>query len=138
LNEKLSIGAEGMFTKSDDDQKIRGGLLAKAYLPAETLVMLEAQYLYQDIPPRGAPNQIVANLLASKFVKSSVMLDVGLNYFNENIRIKELHREAVDLNLHWFVDAHLEAILMTRFETLAFGSGGPSAGYALAQLNYRL
>jgi hypothetical protein len=138
LSEKLSIGAEGMFTKSDDDQKIRGGILAKAYLPAETLLMLETQYLYQDIPPRGAPNQIVANLMVSKFVKSSVMLDVGLNYFNENIRITELHREAADLNLHWFVDAHLEAILMTRFEMLAFGSGGPSAGYALAQLNYRL
>jgi hypothetical protein len=66
------------------------------------------------------------------------MLDVGLNYFNENIRITELHREAVDLNLHWFVDSHLEAILMTRFEMLAFGSGGPSSGYALAQLHYRL
>jgi hypothetical protein len=138
LSEKLSVGAEGMFTKSDDDRKVRGGVLAKVYAPAETLVMLEAQYLYQDIPPRGAPNQIVANLAASKFLTTSIMADLGLNYFNENIRITSLDREAVDLNVHWFMDSHLEAILMLRYEALAFGSGGPSAGYALAQLHYRL
>jgi len=139
LSEKLSVGGEAMYTKSDDDEKIRGGLLAKLYLPsAETLLMLEAQYLYQSIDPRGAPNQAVGYLMASKFLGGSYMLDVGLGYFNENIRITELDREAIDVNLHWFVDSHLETILTGRFEMLAFGGGGPESGYALLQLHYRL
>jgi hypothetical protein len=66
------------------------------------------------------------------------MLDVGIGVFDENIRLADLHREAFDLNLHWFATSHIEAIFTGRFETLAFGQGGPNAGYALVQLHYRL
>lgn len=138
-SERFSFGGEAMYTKSDDESKVRGGLLAKYYLPsAETLLLFEGQYVYQDIPPRGAPNQVVAYLMASKALGSAYMVDLGLGYYNQNIRITELHREAVDLNFHWFASSHVEAILTGRFEMLAFGEGGPSAGYALAQLHYRL
>lgn len=139
VSERFSIGVEAMYTKSDDDTKIRSGALAKLYLPsAETLLMFEGQFLYQTIDPVGAPNQIVGYLAASKFLGSAYMVDVGLNYLNENIRITELDREAVDLNVHWFATSHIELIFTGRYETLAFGSGGPSAGYALGQLHYRL
>lgn len=139
LSETVSVGAEAMYTKSDGDEKIRGGLLGKLYLPgSETLLMFEGQYLYQTIDPRGAPNQVIAHLMASKFFGSSYMLDVGLGYFNENIRVTELHREALDVNLHWFATSHLEAIFTGRFEMLAFGAGGDSGAYALIQLHYRL
>jgi len=138
LNEKLSVGAEFMYTKSDFDKKFRGGGLVKALLPAETLLMFEAQYVYQEIAPIGAPNQIVAGLVGSKFLGTAYMLDVGLNYFNENIRITKLNREALDVNLHWFTTSHLELILTTRVEMLAFGDGGKTSGYALGQLHYRL
>jgi hypothetical protein len=127
-----------MYTKSDDDKKIRGGGLIKAYLPDETLLMFEAQYIYQAIEPLGAPNQIVGGLIASRFFGPAIMLDVGLNYFNENVRITELSREAADLNLHWFPTSHLELILTNRFEMLAFGNGGKSGGYSLIQVHYRL
>jgi len=100
--------------------------------------MFEGQFLYQKIEPAGAPNQIVAYLMASKFISPAYMIDVGLGYFNENIRITELDREAADLNVHWFATSHLELIFTGRYETLAFGSGGPSAGYALVQGHYRL
>jgi len=139
ITDKLSIGAEVMYTKSNDDTKIRSGALAKLYLPsAETQLMFEGQFLYQTIDPVGAPNQIVAYLAASKFIGSAYMVDIGLNYLNENIRITELDREAADLNVHWFATSHIELIFTGRYETLAFGSGGPSAGYALGQLHYRL
>jgi hypothetical protein len=139
VTERFSVGAEVMYTKSDDDTKIRSGALAKLYLPsAETLLMFEGQFLYQKIDPVGAPNQIIGYLAASKFIGSAYMVDIGLNYFNENIRITELDREAADLNIHWFATSHIELIFTGRYETLAFGSGGPSAGYALGQLHYRL
>jgi len=102
------------------------------------LLQAEGQFMNQLVEPRGAPKQIVAYLMASKTAGSAFMIDLGLGFFDENIAIRKLHREAVDLNVHWFATSHIEAILTGRFEMLGFGDGGPSAGYALAQLHYRL
>jgi hypothetical protein len=139
LSERLSIGAEGMYTRSDDEKKVRIGALAKLYLDDPGLLLqLEGQFMNQLIDPRGAPKQIIAYLLASRFFSQAFLLDVGLGFFDENIQITQLHRECVDLNFHWFATSHVEAIFTGRFETLAFGAAGPNAGYALAQLHYRL
>jgi hypothetical protein len=139
ISDQLSIGGEGMYTQSTDDKKIRVGALAKLYLEGpETLLQFEGQFMNQLITPRGAPKQIVAFVQASKFLGSAYMLDVGLGYFNQNLQITTLHREALDVNLHWFATSHIEAIFTGRFETLAFGKAGPNAGYALLQLHYRL
>lgn len=139
LSDTASIGAEAMFTKSAIEKKFRLGVVGKLYLPGpDTLLELEAQYANQIIDPRGAPKQLIASLVASKTIASAFLLDLGLNYFNENVQIKALHREALDVNFHWFATSHIEAIFTGRVETLAFGSAGPSAGYALAQLHYRL
>jgi len=139
VSERLSVGGEFMYTQSDDDKKFRVGLVSKMYLKApEILLQLEGQFMNQLIEPRGAPKQIIAYLMASKFAGTAFMIDLGVGFFDENIQIKQLHREAIDLNVHWFATSHIEAIFTGRFETLAFGSGGPNAGYALAQLHYRL
>lgn len=139
LSEQLSVGAEGMYTQSTDEKKVRAGLVAKLYLPGpETLLSFEGQFMNQLIDPRGAPKQIVAYLMASRSFDPAFLLDIGLGYFNENLQITQLHREALDVNFHWFATSHVEAIFTGRFETLAFGSAGPNAGYALAQLHYRL
>ncbi|HEY0482051.1 MAG TPA: hypothetical protein VGD37_31245 [Kofleriaceae bacterium] len=139
ITPRLSVGAEAMYTQSTDDKKVRVGALGRLYLEGpELLLQAEGQFMNQLIQPRGAPKQIIAYLLASRFIGQAYLLDVGLGFFDENIQITELHREAVDLNFHWFATSHVEAIFTGRFETLAFGAGGPSGGYALAQLHYRL
>ena len=139
VTEQLSVGGEFMFTKSDDDKKYRAGLLAKLDVPAiDTLFEFEGQFMNELIEPRGAPKQLVMSLIATKFVAPAYMLDVGLNFFDENVQITGLHREALDVNLHWFATSHLEALFTGRVETLDFGKGGPSAGYALIQGHYRL
>jgi catechol 2,3-dioxygenase-like lactoylglutathione lyase family enzyme len=139
IDDHLSVGAEGMYTRSADDQKFWLGALARLYLESPAvLVSFEGQFMNQLIEPRGAPKQIIAYLLASRFVTPAIMVDLGLGFFNENIQITKLHREAIDLNVHWFATSHIEAIFTGRFETLAFGASGPNAGYALAQLHYRL
>jgi hypothetical protein len=76
--------------------------------------------------------------MASKWFNPAFMLDIGLGWFNENIEISGLHREAADLNFHWFMTSHVETILTARYEMLGFGNSGPSAAFALAQLHYRL
>jgi hypothetical protein len=139
LGEHMSVGLEGMYTRSTGEQKARVGVLGKLYVPsADVLVQFEGQFMNQLIDPRGAPKQIIAYLLASRPVGKALLVDLGLGYFNENIQITELHRECVDLNLHWFATSHVEALFTGRFETLAFGAAGPNAGYALIQAHYRL
>jgi hypothetical protein len=137
VTEKFSVGAEGMFTKSVDEKKVRVGLVAKLDLPDDTLLQFEGQFMNQIIEPRGAPKQVIAYLMGSRFLGAAYMLDLGLGYYNENVQITKLNREAVDLNFHWFATSHVEAIFTGRIETLAFGSG-TGAGYVLAQLHYRL
>jgi len=138
VTDKLAIGAEGMFTKSDDDQKIRGGLTAKVLVAPTVLIQGEGQFVNQQIVGGGAPNQLVAYILGSWFVTDPVMVDVGLGHFDENIRIKNLDRDCVDLNIHWFTTSHIELIVTNRLEVIGQTKGGPTGAYSLLQLHYRL
>ena len=45
-------------------------------------------------------------------------LDVGLGHYDENIRIKGLDRDALDVNLHWLTTSHIELIATTRIELI--------------------
>ncbi|MBL0217759.1 MAG: hypothetical protein IPQ07_28260 [Myxococcales bacterium] len=143
--ERLALGGEGMFTRSPDAKDFGGGVTAKLFVPEAKLVLqAELQYGNKiiDTSPTnaagGAPLKLVGYLLASRMLGSSLLLDLGLGHYDSNFRIKNLDRDCVDLNLHWFVDSHVELLLTNRIEMLAFGKGGPSGGYSLLQFHYRL
>ncbi|MGN6106217.1 MAG: hypothetical protein ACTHU0_14005 [Kofleriaceae bacterium] len=139
ITERLQLGAEGMIEVSADDKKLRGGLVGKFYEPGlDLLFSLEAQFVNQRIDAGGAPNQLIGNFVVSKPFAGAFLLDVGLGHFDSNIRIRDLDRDCVDLNLHWFTTSHLELVVNARYELLGFGNGGPSGGYALLQAHYRL
>jgi hypothetical protein len=139
LDPRTSVGLEGMVQHTDIDTKLRAGVTAKKYLPKPDLLFQgELQFVNDRIKPTGAPNAIVGYALASWFARDAVMVDVGAGYYNENIRIKYLDRECVDLNVHWFMISHFEALLTTRIEFFGFGNGGPTGGYALLMGHYRL
>lgn len=145
LSETLSIGGEGMYSRTDDDEKIHAGITGKVYLPdARLLLQGELQFINHRIdetatnPAGGAPHKLVGYLLGSLTLTDFLLLDVGLGHYDSNLRISELDRDCIDMNLHYFLDSHLEIVLNTRFEMMAFGKGGPSGGYSLIQLHYRL
>jgi hypothetical protein len=136
----FAVGGEGMVTRSPDDKKFRGGVTAKYYLQTfkDILFQGELQFVNQRVNGGGAPNQLIGYALGSIFLTQPVLLDVGFGYYNENIRIKNLDRDCVDLNLHWFTTTHIELVLNTRVEFIGFGSGGPTGAYAFLQGHYRL
>ena len=145
LSETLAVGAEAMYTHSADDQKFGGGGTIKKYFPSKDLLIQgELQYQNQLITESslnsagGAPIRLIGYLLATWHPKPFFMFDLGLGHYDSNLRIKDLDRDCVDLNLHWFVTSHLELILTNRYEMLAFGNGGPSGAYSLLQVHYRL
>ena len=139
LSANAAIGGEGMVQVSDDDKKIRVGATAKYYFnKPDLLVQGELQFVNQRINTGGAPNQLVGYLLASWFASDAVMVDLGLGYYNENVRIKDLDRDAIDLNIHWFTTSHIEVGIISRIEMFSFGGGGPTGAYAMAMAHYRL
>jgi hypothetical protein len=159
VSDKLSFGGElmyksftnGEFLLSDkldsETRELRYGIINKVVLPGDVLVATELQFVNQlvgknnrsaDSRVGGAPKGIVGNVIVSKMLNHFLLLDVGLGHFDSNLRIKHLDRDCVDINFHWFATSHLELVLNTRFEMLAFGSGGESGAYALLQAHYRL
>jgi hypothetical protein len=134
-----SVGLEGKVDITPDDHKEYGGVIAKHYFDTPGLLIQgEAQLIHQKVDLGGTDKQAVGYVLASYFLGSGFMFDVGLGAYLPDLHVRYLDQEAVDVNLHWFATSHIELILTNRFETLEFGAGGPSAGYSLLQVHYRL
>ncbi|HEY0482898.1 MAG TPA: hypothetical protein VGD37_35495 [Kofleriaceae bacterium] len=141
LDPRLQVGGELMVTSADGHSRIRGGATAKLYVPdADTLIQAELQVVHQQATGGHGPNQIVAYVMGSKFLGSAFLLDVGLGHFDENIAISGLDRDAIDVNLHWFITSHFELVAQGRVEGLGVlqSNGGPTGGWALLHGHYRL
>ncbi len=133
-----AVGLGIKYTNDDDQSRTYAGLTGKLYLPSVDVMLLgEAQLIRQHIDIGDfKTNQLAAYAMASRPMPAGLQLDLGVGHFTQDTRVDGLYRDCVDLNLHWFMTSHIEWLLTTRLEKL--GGGGPTAGYALAQLHYRL
>jgi hypothetical protein len=141
LNPQLQVGGELMVTGAEGRDRVRGGATAKLYLPSsDTLLQAELQVAHQQATGGHAPDQIVGYLMGSKFLGSALLLDVGLGHYDENVAIAGLDRDAIDVNLHWFITSHFELVWQNRVEVLglAQSSGGPTGAWSLLHGHYRL
>jgi hypothetical protein len=140
-SKQWSLGGELMVAGHDGDTRIRGGATAKLYLSKpDLLVQAELQVVHQQLDGPGDPNQLVGYLMASHAFSDAVLLDVGLGHYDENIAIQGLDRDAIDVNLHWFLTSHIELVLQNRLEGIGIGAsrGGPTSGWSLLHVHYRL
>jgi hypothetical protein len=147
LGEHTALGIEGKidYDSDNDLDTYRAGITAKQYFggAADILLQAEIQAVTERVlnnGGRGAPAQGVGYLMASRFFGTAFMLDLGLGYYDENVRITGLDRDAIDLNLHWFTTSHFELILMNRISKagLSGGAGGQVGAWSLLQAHYRL
>lgn len=139
IAQRFAIGAEGRYAKSTDDARAAGGVVAKAWLPSpQILLQLEGQAIHQTFAAGGARDQLASYLMASWTVADGWLLDLGVSQYDEDIAVHRLDTEAVDANLHWFASSHWELLLTNRLETIALTKGGPTSGYVLVQIHYRL
>jgi hypothetical protein len=130
-----------MLSTADGHDTIRIGATGKRYLSsADTLLQGELQFVHRQVTGPGAPNQLVGYVMASRTFGSAFLLDVGFGHYDENIAIRGLDRDAIDVNLHWFVTSHLELVLQNRVEGIgiAASTGGPTSGWSLLHAHYRL
>jgi hypothetical protein len=141
IDPKTQVGAELMVTGANGHSKVRGGATGKLFLPAQdVLIQAELQVAHQAVSGSGAPTQIIGYAMGSKFLGSALLLDVGLGHYDENVSIKGLDRDALDVNLHWFITSHFELVWQNRIEVLGLGQsvGGPTGGWSLLHGHYRL
>ena len=139
VTKSASIGLEGRYAHDGEDTRWDGGATAKYWIaPASVLLEGEGQLIRQSLTAGGARTQIVNYLLASWFVHDGWMLDVGLGEYNEDIAVKDVDLEAIDVNLHWFATSHWEFLMTNRIQTITLGAGGQTSGWALLQFHYRL
>ncbi|HTL37276.1 MAG TPA: hypothetical protein VL326_29285 [Kofleriaceae bacterium] len=135
-----AIGTEGKFTIEDDETSRFTGLTAKLYLEGIDMTLLgEGELIQRTLKPFAGDtvNQIAGYVMASKPLPKNLQLDVGVGHFTQDTRVKGLYRDCIDANLHFYAATHVEFLLTTRLELLDGGSG-PTGGYALTQLHYRL
>lgn len=138
LGGHASIGGEAKYAGSADQHVTYAGITGKLYVErAELLLEAEAELIHQQIVAGGAINQVAGYLLASRPIADGWLLDVGVGHYTQATSVAGLYRDCVDANLHWFTTPHLELLATTRLELLDHGVG-PTGGYALLQVHYRL
>jgi hypothetical protein len=139
-NGSKSVGLLDRYTTSELDTKFHIGVTGKMWLEGKKLLLSSELQLVRQNFKLDAPTrfQVVGNLFATYFVRPGLFVDVGLGHYDEDLSIAKLDRNALDVNVHFFALSHLELILTSRFQMIAFGSGGDSSGYSLLQLHYRI
>jgi hypothetical protein len=138
LDTKTAVGVEGKLDVTPDDQRIYTGVTAKHYFAGPSLLLqTELEIVHQKIDAGGSDNQLVGTVVGTYFL-GPLMVDLALEAYAPDIKVRYLDQEAADLNVHWFATSHLELILVNRLQTLELGEGGLSSGYSLLQAHYRL
>lgn len=140
IGEHAAVGLEAKYTTGDDTKAMYGGATAKVHLAGpDLLLQAEAQWIRRDLVIAAGEHytQLAGYVMGSRPFDHGILLDVGLGHFTQDTRVKGLYRDAIDVNVHWFMTSHVEWLLTTRVELLELG-GGTNGGYALAQIHYRL
>jgi hypothetical protein len=146
LDKATAVGGEGMVTVSDDDRKLRIGATGKRYLPTPKVLLQGELQLVDQIIPHGNRDgsttytySAVGYLMASWEPAQGFLVDGGLGYWNENLRIHGPYHNQFDLNVHWFATSHFEALLIARKELVELEvSNHPTGSYVMLMGHYRL
>lgn len=137
VGKHAAVGAEGKYASDDDLKRTYAGVTGKLYLEGpDVLLQAEAEIVHQKVVATDRTfDQLVGYLLATRPIVQAWLLDVGVGHYTQDTEVDGNYRDCVDANVHWFVTSHFEALLTTRLELLG---SGPTGGYALAQIHYRL
>lgn len=136
---RASVGVQARYANGDEDVRTHGGVNGKLWLEGPALLFqAEAQYVRQNLEVGPTRNQLVGYLMTTWFPHKAYMLNVGLGHYDQDVKVADVDRDTVEVNLHWFPKPHFELVLMGRLQTIGFGSGGPNSGYGLLQFHYRL
>jgi hypothetical protein len=136
-----AAGAQARVSVGDTNTKSQVGAVGKLWLDGPRIQLLaEADLIYQLLRNLG-PNrsQFAGYLGAAWFPFRGFLAQLMLERFDEDLAIKGVARDAVDIELQWFPTAHVEISLYGRLQIIGTGSsdGSPSE-VGLLQIHYYL
>jgi hypothetical protein len=136
-----ALGLQTRFSFSDESARYTNGFFAKYYLEAAKLLFMgELDFVRQTFEhaPAGNRTQMVSYAGLTYFPTQGMMTGVAWERFDQDLSVKDVARDAFDVQIHIFPWAHFEALLFGRIQTLGGGDGGDTAKTVMLQLHYYL
>ena len=137
-DENMVVGAQARAGLGEDDRQYLVGGIGKVYLDGPRLLFMgELDLGYQDFTfgASGRP-QLVAQLGATWWPVTGVMLGTTLQRYDQDLEVKDLARDAAQISIQYFPLAKWELMLLGRMEFQ--GDVGDPASMAMFQLHYYL
>ena len=116
MDDTVAIAPQAKIAVSSDDTRVSAGLVGKRWMPDAGLMLLgEVNVQRQFFADSAGPTryQLSSYLGASRFVTQGLMIGGGLHRWQPDLRLRTV-RDAAEVNVQYFPNAHLELHLLTR------------------------
>lgn len=135
-----AVGLQSRVAINKDQRVIQGGALGKLWVDgAHMLAMGELDVIRHDVVGGLAFTQMVGYLGLTFFPTKGFMGGLAFERYQEDIRLSTVGRNAVDLEFNLFPWAHIEVVLLGRYQITGAGSAdGSAASLGMLQLHYYL
>ena len=136
MDDTVALAPQAKVAVAPDDTRVSAGLVGKRWLPAAGLMLLgELNVQRQSFAAGPTRYQLASYLGASRFVAQGVMVGAALHRWQPDLRLRSV-RDAAEVNVQYFPNAHLELHLLTRISDE--GDLDSPGVLALLQLHYFL
>jgi hypothetical protein len=132
-----ALGVQARVGVASEEARYQGGAVGKLWLePAKLLFMGEADVIRQTIKGTGGgQTQLVSYLGATFFPIRGLMTGVAYERYHEDVAVSKTARNAFDIEFNFFPWAHIEFVLLGRFQT---NGDGASGSMGMFQFHYYL
>jgi hypothetical protein len=142
FNGMASLGAQTRIAIATEQSRYQGGAVGKLWVEKVRLLFMgEGDFIRQQLRLANVgQNQFVSYLGATFFIRG-VLFGGAYERFQEDLAVKETGRNAFDLQLNVFPYAHIELVLLGRYQKAGTPLAGsdPTAGWlGMLQLHYYL
>lgn len=140
IEDNLVVGAQARGSVAEEDGRYTAGGIGKYWLSDwKLLAMAELDYVRQQFRvAEGGRNQLASYLGLFYTPLGGYMAGVAWERYDQDLAVKDVARDAFDLQLHWFPLAHIELLLYGRIQVLGGGDGGDPASLIMLQFHYYL
>ena len=140
FNSMAALALQARVSLNKDQTMIQGGAVGKLWLDRPRILFMGELDLQRRSTTGGnGSNQMVGYLGPTFFPVKGVMASLGLERYQEDLRISSTAHTAVDLQVNYFLWAHCEIILLGRYQMNGTGlADGPADSLGMLQLHYYL
>lgn len=141
FNSMAAVGGQARVGIAKDEARYQGGVVGKVWIDAAKILVLgEADIVHQQLKAANyGQNQLVSYLGATVFPIKGIMVGAAFERFQENLTVSRTGRNAVDGQINFFAWAHVELVLLGRYQWTGAGSAdGSPATLGMLQLHYYL